>query len=362
MAWTQALVLIPVLAISGQSAGAQDAATTQSARATAASATAPAAAPSAPATATAAVPSASATAAASGVPAPAPSNTAYSGIRWEKSFPAIASSKWTGHRLPDGQPDIQGDWSNSVGNHDNFTDPQGGTPGDPVRRKRPLGARSERAPSRVSDPADGHVPFQDWARAKQQEFATGFWNATRQEYIEPLARCAPAGIPKSFMWHGYEIRQFPGYVVFLFNSGTRIVHLDGKPHLPDNIKLWNGDSRGHWEGNTLVVDVANNNAKARFARTGEFASENVHVEERYIFDNAGKRFNYVATFTDPTVYTQPWTATIPMRRYVAGDSQDGWHYEVPLANHKGKELIADHVERPCVENNGPFGLVVGSAK
>src|SRR5258707_99629 len=82
----------------------------------------------------------------------------------------------------------------------------------------------------------------------------------------------------SFTWHGYEVRQFSGYVVFLFGSGTRIIHLDGKPHLPEQIKLWNGDSRGHWEGNTLVVDVSNNNAKARFARTGEFASEHVKIE------------------------------------------------------------------------------------
>jgi hypothetical protein len=87
----------------------------------------------------------------------------------------------------------------------------------------------------------------------------------------------------------------------------------------------------------------------------------VHVVERYIFDGGGKRFNYVATFTDPTVYTRPWTVTIPMRRFVAGDPQDGWHYEVPLANHKGTALIADHYERPCVENNGPFGQVVGAA-
>lgn len=290
-----------------------------------------------------------------------PAAVANPGIRWEKTITPIPSGKWTGHRLADGQPDIQGDWSNTIGNHDNFTDPQGGTPGDPVRRKRALGPRSERAPSRVSDPVDGEVPFQPWARARQQELAAGFWNATRQEYVEPLARCAPAGIPKSFMWHGYEIRQFPGYVVFLFNSGTRIIHLDGKPHLPANLKLWNGDSRGHWEGNTLVVDVTNNNSKARFGRTGEFASENVHVQERYIFDSSGKRFNYVATFTDPTVYTQPWSVTIPMRRFVAGDPQDGWHYEVPLASHKGTELVADHYERPCVENNGPFGQVVGAA-
>ena len=121
----------------------------------------------------------------------------------------------------------------------------------------------------------------------QQEFLANFHNPTKPQYVEPLARCAPAGVPKSFTWHGYEIRQYPGYVLFLFNSGTRIIHLDGKPHLPENIKLWNADSRGHWEGNTLVVDVTNNNAKARFGRTGEFASENVHIEERYIFDNDG---------------------------------------------------------------------------
>ena len=84
--------------------------------------------------------------------------------------------------------------------------------------------------------------------------------------------------------------------------GRRIIHLSDTPHLPKDIKLWNGDSRGHWEGNTLVVDVSNLNSKARFGRTQEFASENVHVVERYIFDNDGKHYNYVATFSDPTVF------------------------------------------------------------
>lgn len=282
------------------------------------------------------------------------------GIRWETRVYPVASGKWTGRRLPDGQPDVAGDWSNTIANHDNFTDPQGGIPGDPAKRKRTLPPREERAPSRVSDPEDGQVPFQAWARAKQEEFARGLWNATRPEYVEPLARCAPAGIPKSLYWHGFEIRQFPHYVLFLFNSGSRLIYLDGRAPLPHDIKLWNGDSRGHWEGNTLVVEVSNNNSKARFGRTGEFASENVKVQERYIFDNGGQRFNYVATFTDPTVYTRPWTITIPMRRHVAGETNDGWHYEVPLARHKGKELIADHYERVCVENNGPFGQLVGS--
>ncbi len=277
-------------------------------------------------------------------------------MRWEKTVPTITSGPWKGPRLADGQPDVQGDWSNTIANHNNFTDPQGGIPGDPAAH-RPPGPRENRAPSRVSDPGDGQIPFQPWARAKQQEFAAGFFNPVKPEYIEPLARCAPAGIPKSFTWHGYEIRQYPGYIVFLFNSSYRIIYLDNRPHLPANIRLWNGDSRGHWEGNTLVVDVTNNNAKARFARTGEFASENVHIEERYIFDNDRQHYNYVATITDPTVYTRPWTTTIPARRYTVADKTDGWHYEVPLANNPNGPPIGDHYERICVENNGGFGQV-----
>ena len=110
-----------------------------------------------------------------------------------------------------------------------------------------------------------------------------------------------------------------------------------------------------WEGNTLVVDVRNHNGKALFGRTGEFISENGVIQERYVFDNDGKRFNYVATFTDPTVYTRPWTATIPARRYTEADERDGWHYEVAVANRPGKPLLHERMERICVENNGPFG-------
>lgn len=296
--------------------------------------------------------------------APGPRRPAGGGLGYETSFPAIASGKWSGKRLPDGQPDISGDWSNTIANHNNFTDPQGGIPGDPAVRNRTLGPRDERAPSRVSDPSDGQLPYQDWARAKQQEFAVGFFNATRPEYIEPLARCAPAGIPKSLYWHGYEIRQYPGYVVFLFNSGWRIVYLDDKSHhLPANFKLWNGDSRGHWEGNTLVVDVSNLNSKARFGRTGDFASENVHIQERYIFSLDNKRYNYIATFTDPSVFTRPFTVTIPARRWSVDDKPNGWHYEVPLANNaEGKAPIGDHFERICVENNGGFGQLAAPQK
>lgn len=275
------------------------------------------------------------------------------GIRWSKEVPEIRSGAWTGPRLADGQPDVSGFWSNTISNHSNFTDPQAGPPGEPSEAARL--PRDQRAPSRVSDPVDGQIPYRPEARALQEDFALHFANPTEPQYIEPLARCAPAGVPKSFMWHGYEIRQYPGHVLLLFDSGSRIIRLDDdSPRLSDGIKLWNGDSRGHWEGNTLVVSVRNTNGKAMFGRYGDFMSANATVEERYIFDADGKRFNYVATFTDPTVYTRPWTATIPARRYTAADAPDGWHYDVSPVNAPGA-LRHEHRERICVENNGPFG-------
>ena len=286
-------------------------------------------------------------------PRAAASGAGAGGIGNETRFPAIESGKWTGKRLPDGQPDVQGHWSNTIANHNNFTDPQGGIPNDPQGRPPRL-SREQRAPSRVSDPADGQIPFQPWALAKVKDFQANFNNPVKPEYIEPLARCAPAGVPKSLFWHGYEIRQFPGYVVFLFNSGTRIIHLDGKPHLPDSIKLWNADSRGHWDGNTLVVNVRNNNGKALFGRTGEFSSENVEIEERYIFAPDNQRYNYVATFNDPTVYTRPWTATIPAKRWSEKDRPNGWHFEASLNTTTGTPVL-ERDERICTENNGGFG-------
>jgi len=274
--------------------------------------------------------------------------------RWETTYPVIEPGEWNGPRTPDGQPDISGHWSNTIANHNNFTDPQGGIPYDP--NARPLGPRSERAPSRVTDPPDGQLPLKPWARRKVEEFRIGFHNPVYPGHIEPNARCAPGGIPKSLYWHGYEIAQYPGYVVFFFDNGTRIIHLDGKPHLPDNITLWNGDSRGRWEGNTLIVDVRNVNGKALFGRSGEFISENAHIEERYIFAPDGKRYNYVAVFTDPTVYTRPFTVTIPARKWTEEDPATGWHFDVIDAKHDGDERIVEVFERVCVENNGGFGL------
>lgn len=288
----------------------------------------------------------------------------------ETSFVPTPAGDWTGPRLPDGQPDVSGHWSNTIGNHNNLTDPQGPLGVDDeappqegrqnARRTRP---RNERAPSRVSDPPDGQVPFQPWARAKQQEFLQHLNNPIKPEYVEPFARCAPGGPTKSFMWHGYEIRQYPGYVLFLFDSGNRVIYLDGRPHLPANLKLWNGDSRGHWEGNTLVVDTTNNNSKARLGRSGEFVSENATIAERFTFDPNGERFTYYATYTDPTVLTRPFTITIPNRRVTDKTPADDWNNLTFPAKHAGDgPPIIEAYERVCVEGNGNHGQVVAQSK
>jgi len=269
----------------------------------------------------------------------------------DKSTPKIASGKWTGPKLEDGQPDIGGNWSPTFGSYLNFTDPEGISTGE---RPRTLPPREERAPSRVSDPADGKVPFQPWALAKVKEYQDFYANPIKPEFIDPLARCAPQGIPQSLYMHGHEILQYPGYIVFLFDQGNRIIHLDNKPHLPSNIKLWNGDSRGHWEGNTLIVDVSNYNGKSKYGRTGEFASENVQIKERYVFDNDGKRYNYIAEISDPSVYTRPFTVTVAERKWTEADEPRAVVYAVRKAKHAGSETIIENdEERACIEYNNP---------
>src|SRR6202042_1143358 len=122
----------------------------------------------------------------------APQSVSAQGMRgWrETSFVPTPRGEWNGSRLPDGQPDVSGHWSNTIGNHNNLTDPQGplgaddeGPPRENARRRQPK-PRSERAPSRVSDPSDGQIPSQPWARERQQEFLKYLNNPIKPEYVE----------------------------------------------------------------------------------------------------------------------------------------------------------------------------------
>jgi hypothetical protein len=118
----------------------------------------------------------------------------------------------------------------------------------------------------------------------------------------------------------FQILQSPGYVVILqeFNHAYRIIPLESRPHVPDNIKLWMGDSRGRWDGNTLLVDVTSKNDRTRFDIVGDFHSDAVHIRERFTFVDSDT-IRYEATFEDPKVYTRPFTIGLRFGRAVRGE-------------------------------------------
>ena len=110
-------------------------------------------------------------------------------------------------------------------------------------------------------------------------------------------------------------------ILYEWAHAYRTIPLDGRPHLAGNIKLYNGDSRGHWEGNTLVVDVTNFNDKVFLDSHGSFYSEALHVVERWTLVDANT-LKYEATLEDPTVFTRPWTIAFTLDR----NTQPGYEF------------------------------------
>ena len=105
--------------------------------------------------------------------------------------------------------------------------------------------------------------------------------------------------------NNYQIVQTPAYVMIFVEEihDARIIPLDGRPHLPSNVRQWVGDSVGRWEGDTLVVDTTNFTSKTRFRGTGE----NLHVIERFTRISP-YTILYRFTIDDPSTFTKPWTA------------------------------------------------------
>jgi hypothetical protein len=184
------------------------------------------------------------------------------------------------------------------------------------------------------DPEPGpRIPYQAWARAKRRELLENIFAPTRVIDIEPEDRCALQGVPRINYRSEFQILQSPGLVTILYswNHSYRAIPLDGRPHLPPQVKLYNGDSRGHWEGNTLVVDVTNLDDETWFDAHGSFHSDALHVVERWTVIDANT-IDYEATMQDPAVFTRPWTIAYPLNRMKDAN------YEV--------------YEEACVEGNG----------
>jgi hypothetical protein len=125
---------------------------------------------------------------------------------------------------------------------------------------------------------------------------------------ESDAHCLLGGYPhQMYTPFGLRIVQPPGYVAMIweFMHAYRIIPLDGRPHPDPSVKLYGGDSRGHWEGDTLVIDVANQASRTWIDQSANFHSDAIHVVER-LTPIDSNNIGYEATIEDPKVYTRPW--------------------------------------------------------
>ena len=196
--------------------------------------------------------------------------------------------------------------------------------------------------SLIVDPQDGklppYTPEGQHRRAAAAKASNMLNPPANPEDMTPFQRCITFGVPMPrpgpFTSY-YQIVQSPGYVVIVLEAihDARIIPLDGRPHLPQNIRNWNGDSVGHWEGQTLVVDTTNFSPKAEFMGS----AENLHLVERFT-RVAADEIRYEMTVDDPTTWTKPWTAVLRLKH------TDEKIFE--LACHEGNfEVMVDMLRR-----------------
>ena len=283
---------------------------------------------------------------------------------------SIQVSAQNAPRLPWGDPDLEGIWTNAtlttlqrapeLGTKAFFTPEEAAawekqriqaTNADRPLRPGEVGAYNDaffergtrgvksRRTSLIIDPPDGRIPAltpeaQRKVDARQTREAVS--PADRPEDRWLTERCILFGatvpmLPEPYN-NNYRILQSPGYVTIMveMNHDTRVVPLDGRAHLSSQVQQWTGDSRGRFEGNTLIVETRNLkfNEKSRFGvgYLNGLSDENLRIVERFTRTDANT-LTYQATIEDPTVFVRPWTVEISM------DRTEGPLYEV--ACHEG---------------------------
>jgi hypothetical protein len=210
---------------------------------------------------------------------------------------AVASGMQTASRtIPrtaNGKPDLQGIWQ--------------------VRNRAAYDLQDHAAkqgiPAGKGVVEGGEIPYQPWAAAKKIE------NFANRQTADPLASCFMPGVPRiMYMEFPFQIFQTPEHIAMTFewSSVFRLIYTNGKAGRT-GVDFWMGDSRGHWEGDTLVVDVADNNDRTWFDMAGNFHSEALHLVERYTLLDADT-IQYEVTIQDPKVFTKPWKISMPLYR------------------------------------------------
>lgn len=270
------------------------------------------------------------------------------------AVPAAGQKTWTPPRTPDGKPDLQGIWTNATvtplerpnefagkqfltekeaaefekkqvydangDRRDGSADADVGRAYNEFWRDRGRVVSTMRT-SLIVDPPDGKVPpvtpegqKKNAERAEARRRLGGAFdgpeNRSLQERCLLTPQSGPPMLPANYN-SNYQIVQNPEYVVIVTEMihDARIIPLNGSPHFPKNVRQWLGDSRGHWEGNTLVVDTTNFTDKTNFRGSGE----NLHIIERFTRTDADTLL-YQFTIEDETTWAKPWSGEIPMKK------------------------------------------------
>ena len=261
---------------------------------------------------------------------------------------ATSAQSWKQGRTPDGQLDLQGTWINFDSTPFEAPDPKaagrGGGGADGTGPAPEFADHSHKVSTRrtsmVVDPPDGRVPVMKWAEDKRDYDLAHIPDAPEHEtpWVRCITRGHPAGMFPAGYNNAYQIIQTPGYVFIVAEMihETRIIPIDGRPKLNERIKQWNGEPRGRWDGNTLVVESTNYNSKgsiATSAATGRIRgipqTESMHVVERFTRVSQDT-IDYSVTITDPKVYTRPWTVRLPLNR---DDSYEMFEYSCQEGNY-----------------------------
>lgn len=215
---------------------------------------------------------------------------------------AASQSSYAPPMTTTGHPDLQGIWqviNTAAWNIQDHSEER--YPGLPARFSVPAGQG-------VAEP--NVIPYQPWAAARREE------NYRNRHTADPEAKCYLPGVPRiTYMPSPFQILQFRDRVVFLYEHlhAVREIFTDGSSHPDLPVEFWLGDSRGRWDGSSLVVDVTQFTDQTWFDRAGNFHSDALHVIERYT-RTGPDHLLYDVTIEDPKVFTRPWTMSMPLYR------------------------------------------------
>jgi len=255
-------------------------------------------------------------------------------------------------RTADGRPDLQGYWApigaNSHSLEEGCCEPA---------HLRMLGRGAAPFTTPIVDPPSGRIPYLPSATPKRTELLYGVETPTKRSEIDPEDVCFLQGVPRSNYRGAIQIRQVSGALMFLYewNHAYRVIPLNGGPHVGKNMKLWNGDSRGRWEGDTLVIDATNFKEGPWFDSHGTYYSDALHVVERLRLADADT-IRYEATIEDPNIFARPWKIAYQFRRNIDKSYEfleeacvEGISYKMRLeigraAVSKGERRIHTHEE------------------